>query len=484
MASGGDRLMLSVSGMRGVMGATLTPDVVQRFAAGFASWLRQRTGGAKVITVALGRDGRRGSDLYAGYARSALLASGCHVLDVDVVMTPTMGVLVDRFADAGLVVTASHNPQPWCGLKPIIRARGRRAGTVDASAPGKAVADEIIKAFESASVPVPGAWDALGHARVDPEAARVHLAVVKDALGSWARRLARFGGRVLIDNLGMSGAAMSDWALRTLAPKASVDQVYEFTAELERASDRGVFPHTPEPTAENLTGLAKAVRKVGADVGFAQDPDADRLAIVDERGVYIGEEYTIVLAAMAMGELKMLGKGDAVAVNLSTSRMIDDVAAMYGAKVIRTAVGEANVVEAMKREKCVLGGEGNGGVIWPKVTFIRDSLSAMALVLTLIAKARKPISRLIADVPAYAIVKRKVDLPDVSRAAAAVEAVARAYADQRVDRQDGVRVDFDARRAWLHVRASNTEPIMRLIAEAPTEAEAKGLLDQAATVIR
>ncbi len=483
MASGEGVLMLSVSGMRGNIGSTLTPEVVQRFAAGFAAWLAPRKKGKGPLTIALGRDGRRGSDLFASYARAALLASGCDVLDLDIAMTPTVGVVVDRLADAGLVVTASHNPQNWCGLKPIIREPGAKVGKTDASAPGKSIADEIISAFKKAPTPAPSEWKSLGHARVDTEAAIAHLVAVHEALGASHKHLAAFSGSLLIDNLGMSGAAMSDWALSSLAPGADIATMYPFSSDDEKPSKRGLFPHTPEPTAENLTGLAKAMKKAKASVGFAQDPDADRLAIVDEAGRYIGEEYTLVLAAMAMGEMKMLGKGDKIAVNLSTSRMIDDVAAGYGAKVIRTAVGEANVVEAMKKHKCVLGGEGNGGVIWPKVTYIRDSLGAMALVLALMSKSRKTISQLVAKVPAYAIVKRKVELSSAEQAKEAVARVKSAYARERLDTQDGVRVDFDAKRAWLHVRASNTEPIMRLIAEAPTQREAEAVLDAAARVI-
>jgi phosphomannomutase len=232
------------------------------------------------------------------------------------------------------------------------------------------------------------------------------------------------------------------------------------------------------------------VKEKRADVGFAQDPDADRLAIVDERGEYIGEEYTLALCAEAV--LGAMGKaasggggggGGTVCVNLSTSRMIEDVCARHGVRVIRTAVGEANVVEAMKKNGSVFGGEGNGGVIWPKVTYIRDSLSGMGLILALMARTEKTVSQLVAEIPSYAIVKRKVDLTDLADAARAVAAVKKAYAAEKLDTQDGVRVDFESKRAWLHVRGSNTEPIMRLIAEAPTTAIAEQILDEAARVI-
>jgi len=289
---------------------------------------------------------------------------------------------------------------------------------------------------------------------------------------------------------------------RAMAIKCVVDSVNSSGVEAVRellgdrlvhhvgAGTSGLFPHTPEPTRENLTSLCEFVTRKHADVGFAQDPDADRLAIIDERGRYIGEEYTLVLAAEAvLGALVERGgpdaaRGKVMVINLSTSRMIEDVAAKYGARVLRAAVGEANVVELMKKEGAVLGGEGNGGVIWPKVTYIRDSLTSIALVIGLLARTGKTVSQLVSEIPSYAIVKKKVDLPDLSKAAPALAAVKQRFASQvtsgaaTIDEQDGVRVSFGSE-GWLHVRASNTEPILRLIAEAPTVEKAEGLAGDA-----
>jgi phosphomannomutase len=239
----------------------------------------------------------------------------------------------------------------------------------------------------------------------------------------------------------------------------------------------GVFGHVPEPLAENLVELARVTRGTpDAACGFAQDPDADRLAIVDETGRFIGEECTLVLAALRM--LQRTG-GGALAANLSTSRMIDDVAARFpGSKVIRTAVGEANVVAGLRPAGGILGGEGNGGVIFPPVCWVRDSLSAMALVLELIAHEGKPLSQLVASLPRYAMVKRKMELASVggmTAVAPALERVKVAFANERVSDVDGVRVDFAD--GWVHLRASNTEPIVRVIAEAATEARADELCD-------
>lgn len=322
--------------------------------------------------------------------------------------------------------------------------------------------------------------------------------------------------RVILDSVNASGGPGAESLIRSFHAEA---------IQLHGDSS-GIFPHNPEPTAENLSGkggLCDAVPGLRADVGFAQDPDGDRLAIVDETGRYIGEEYTLVLAAISLLEAlgspvlrtgssesaQSLGTGTSserpseqgqgpsseslatttplICVNLSTSRMIDDVAARYGARVVRTPVGEANVVEAMKRLRreghhVLLGGEGNGGVIWPKVTYVRDSLSAMALTLSLMARTGKTISQLVAGIPSYAILKRKQPLARKELAAPTVEKLAAHYRTKgpavRVDTQDGVRIDFDDTRAWVHVRASNTEPILRLIAEAPSVGIAEAVLEE------
>ncbi len=406
------------------------------------------------------------------------------MIDLGVAMTATVGVMTDQHAaDGGMVITASHNPQEWNGLKCIVRERGLRSATASASAPAAEVAAQIGERFREGRIGlVP--WNRLQSVESDPTSVTVHVGKVLRAIGD-AAAIARKGFKVVLDSVNCSGAVSGAALLDALG------------CQVVHLGDRdsGLFPHTPEPIRENLGSLCEAVKQHGAAVGFAQDPDADRLAIVDERGEFIGEEYTLALAVMevlhrraARSASARHGVGEPVtmATNLSTSRMIDDVAARLagaGSRVLRTAVGEANVVDAMKREGAVLGGEGNGGVIWPEVTYIRDSLAAMALVLSLLQRDGRRLSQIVQEIPAYAIEKRKVDLKPGAKATPAVDAVAKAYAKERIDRQDGVRVDFDAKRAWLHVRASNTEPIMRLIAEAPTAGEARAVLDAAAKVI-
>jgi len=480
-------LMVGVSGLRGIVGKSLTPEVAARFAGVFGAWLLEhskarhgQTARAGRPVVVLGADGRAGFEAIRDAAAQGLRDAGCSVIDVGVTMTPTVAVLADHDdADAGMVITASHNPQEWNGIKCLIRDRVGKE-VISACAPGAALADQIVSRFRE-SKPVNRPADPGAISRFSASTG-THLGPVLDGIGDLGPILTR-RFRVVLDSVNGAGR----FAGRDLLAGALGCELIH-----QGADDSGLFPHKPEPLRENLTGLAAAVKNLGASVGFAQDPDADRLAIVDERGEYIGEEYTLALAAEALLSGHPVGKDRVLVTNLSTSRMLDDIATRHSARVIRTPVGEANVVEAMKREAAagrdvVLGGEGNGGVIWPRVTYVRDSLSAMALVLALMARTGKKLSELVAAIPAYAIEKRKVDLARKEDAAPAVAAIAAAYKAHSVDLQDGVRIDFSrgplAGKAWLHVRASNTEPIMRLIAEAPTPAQAKAVLDEAAAII-
>ncbi|MBL8764609.1 MAG: phosphoglucosamine mutase [Phycisphaerae bacterium] len=466
--SDSEALMLSVSGCRGIVGSTLTPEVVSRFAAAFATWLRSRRPAHAPVRVVVGRDGRLGGQWVRDAAVAGLAAAGCDVIDLGVAMTATVGVMADELdAAGGMVVTASHNPQQWNGLKCLVRDGRGPYGAVSACAPDAGSAGEIIELFRAGRVNwVPP--ERVGSVRVETGSAGRHAEKVLAALTELMplERITNRSFVVVVDSVNASGVEGAGLLLRRLGC-----QIVHLNADRS-----GVFPHAPEPIAENLGSLAAAVAADVVHAGFAQDPDADRLALVDDRGVFIGEEYTLALAAWAL-----LGSVNAanhsLAANLSTSRMVDDVAARSGSRVLRTPVGEANVVAAMRRESCVLGGEGNGGVIWPRVTLVRDSLSAMALTLALLTREGRPLSDLVSSVPSYAIEKRKVPVKP-GLAERAIDALARRYADQRVDRQDGVRIDFPARSAWVHVRASNTEPIVRLIAEAPTAAVASTLLDE------
>lgn len=470
MGSAEGRLKVSVSGLRGVLGQTLTPEVMARFTAAFLRQIlreERNAGGDRRRRLVMGRDGRLGSELVCELAGATARAAGFDVVDLGVAMTPTVGVMtLHHGAAGGLVATASHNPQQWCGLKPIT-SQGR--------APGPRESAALVECFER-GLPV-GDWapaTALGQRDADDTAAHVHVARCLAALEPICsiEEIKQRGLRVAVDSVNASGAS----GARLLLDALGCD------ALLINSDPTGVFAHPPEPAPENLSQLCEVVKERGCDAGFAQDPDGDRLALVDGQGACIGEEKTLALAVRAVLSSLDGANGAIVATNQSTSRMIEDVAAEFGAQVVRSPVGEAHVVNAMLERGAAIGGEGNGGVIWPEVALIRDSLSAMTLTLALIARERKPLRELAAGLPGYAMIKRKAPMP--ADAQAALERVAGAFDGARVDRSDGVRVDLPEKRAWLHVRASNTEPIIRFIAEAPREDDAASLIAQAEAALR
>jgi phosphomannomutase len=442
--------MLSISGMRGLVGQSLTPTVVARYAAAVGSWLK-RSRGTDAPLVVLGRDSRPSGPMFEDAAAAGLTAVGCRVVRVGVLSTPGVAIAEQHLhADGGLVITASHNPAPWNGLKPL-----RHDGVAP---PPEEVQDIIARFHEDRFDYV--AVDQLQPAESFDEGLSIHVEAVLDLVDAPTIRDAKL--KAVIDSV--HGAGGDEAA--ALLDRLGVERVHLYR------QPTGHFPHTPEPTRQNLTELCDVTAKEAADVGFAQDPDADRLAIVDEAGRYIGEEYTLALCAM-----HKLGKGDIAVANLSTSRMLDDIAAGAGATVVRTPVGEANVAAGMRDHDTPLGGEGNGGIIWRPISQVRDSLVGMALVLEMLAQRKTKLSEIVASTPAYAIVKDKLELagnPDL------VEPVlnwtAQHFADQKVDTQDGVRIDWPDR--WVHVRPSNTEPILRLIAEAADEQSARELIDE------
>ena len=453
-----EALMIGVSGMRGTVGGTLTPPVVTRMASAFAAWLRN--GGApadgKHFRIVFGRDSRPSGPWVRDAAAAALVASGVELIDLDVVTTPGVAMMVKHLgADGALIATASHNPIQWNGLKFLNR---------DAVALPPEHANAVKQLYEEG---------ASGYARVQAlvppvrnnETHALHVKRVLERVDVLGISTKRF--KVVLDSVNGAGCVPT----ATLLSKLGCQLVH-----LNGTPD-GQFAHEPEPTADNLKGLAEEVRRQKAAVGFAQDPDADRVAVVDENGTYIGEEYSLALAAYLILSKKSAG---IAAANLSTSRMIDDIAAKFGGRVVRTPVGEANVVQAMLRENATIGGEGNGGVIDPRIVPGRDSLVGIAYVLQLMAATGKTVSQIVSELPRYEIVKTKFECrrEDANRA---VEALKKSFASERVDTQDGIRIDWD--RAWVHARPSNTEPIMRIIAEAPDRAEAERRVAEVRNVV-
>jgi phosphomannomutase len=449
--------MIGISGMRGTVGGTLTPIVVSRMAAAFAAFLKTRKPpAAGPVTVVFGRDSRPSGTWVREAAVSALLASGLEVIDLDVVSTPGVAMMVRHLsADAGVIATASHNPIEWNGLKFLNR---------DAVAPPPADARAIEALYHDNRADY-ALVENLLPLRRNTQTHALHVKRVLDhvdVLGISSRRY-----KVVLDSVNGAGCV----ATATLLGKLGCQLIH-----LNSTPD-GRFPHDPEPTEKNLTGLSDEVRRQHAAVGFAQDPDADRLAVVDEHGTYIGEEYSLALCAQWI-----LSRRPGVAVtNLSSSRMLDDIAAAHNSRVLRTPVGEANVVQAMLASGAAIGGEGNGGVIDPRIVPGRDSLVAIAYVLQLMADSKLSISQLVAQIPRYQIVKTKFPCrrEDAQRV---VEALKSRYAAEKIDTQDGIRVDFPL--AWLHARPSNTEPIMRIIAEAPDRQKAEKIIGDAQAVVK
>jgi phosphomannomutase len=441
--------IISVSGLRGVVGTSLTPLVASRYAAAFADLAPP---GPMLIT----RDSRPSGAVLAQLLEATLHACGRDTIQAGVVATPTTGVLTRHLKAAGaIIITASHNPSPYNGLK-LVSAEGR----VIPAGPGREVLDHY-RAGVFAWAP----HDRLGRARECPDPHAAHLHAVLATVD--VERIRAAGFRVLLDSNHGAGGILGRRLLEALGCHVKI----------LGAEPDGQFVHAPEPTAENLLGVLDAVRESSADVGFCQDPDADRLAVIDASGRYLGEEYTL---AMCVDHVLRHRRGTLVS-NCSSSRMTADLAAMYNVPYVRSAVGEANVVDAMLSSGAIFGGEGNGGPIDPRVGLTRDSFVGMALLLDAMAARRVSVAQLADPLPRYAIHKTKMDLP-AEKVPAAIEALIGRFPEAQADRLDGLRLDWPGR--WLLVRPSNTEPIVRAIAEATTLDEAQQLCQAAAEVLR
>jgi phosphomannomutase len=450
-----DALMIGISGMRGTIGGTLTPLVVTRMAGAFAAFLKRQATGAQRLKVVFGRDSRPSGTWVRDAAVGALVASGIEVIDLDIVTTPGVAMMVKHLgADAGVIATASHNPIEWNGLKFLNR---------ESVAPPPADAKRIEELYRAEQADYAKVED-LFPPRHNSETHALHVKRVLDhvdVLGISARRY-----KVVLDSVNGAGCV----ATATLLGKLGCQTIH-----LNGIPD-GRFAHEPEPTEKNLTGLAEEVHRQRAAIGFAQDPDADRLAVVDENGRYIGEEYSLALCAKWI----MQRRPGVAVTNLSSSRMLDDIAAAGGGSVIRTPVGEANVIQTMLKNQAVIGGEGNGGVIDPRIVPGRDSLVGIAYILQLMTASGLSISQLVGQIPHYEIVKTKFPCSR-EKADVAVLALKKHFSAERIDLQDGIRIDWPS--AWLHARPSNTEPIMRIIAEAPDRQTAEKTIAQAQAVV-
>lgn len=449
---GAEGLVISVSGIRGIVGQALTPEVVATYAAAHGATARARTG---ISSIVLGRDARVSGPFLAAAAEAGLRSVGCDVLDVGMACTPTILLAVeDEAAAGGIALTASHNPAPWNALK-LASARGMFLTPAEGA--------EVLGLVDEGRIPR-AAWDGAGDRRDLEGVTERHVARILDdpLVDVAAVRGRRF--RVVLDTCAGAGSLPSVPLLERLG--VAVEGLH--------LEPTGRFPRDPEPTAANLSELAGRVRETGADLGLAIDPDGDRLALVDERGEPLGEDLTLALVAdYVLGRRK-----GPVVTNLSTSQVVDRVAESHDVTVRRTAVGEVNVALGMIEAESPIGGEGNGGVIYPALHRTRDAPVGVALLLSHLARADQPLSALAAAFPSYSIVKAKISLDRID-GDALLDRAERELAADRVDRVDGLKLLWPARQEWLHLRKSGTEPVVRLIAEAPDRAAAERLLDRA-----
>jgi phosphomannomutase len=453
-------LIRSISGLRGIVGAPdgLSAETVARYAASFARY-NDFNG-----TVAIGYDGRLGGARFYEIAIDALVTSGCDILALGMVPTPTVMMAAEIKPEivGGIIITASHNPGEWNGMK-FIAETG-----LFLDAEQNKVLWDIVDSGETQSVPP----EDYGEVIDGRDFVEQHIQAVLDIPFVDRSKIAERNFRVVLDCVNASGSFIHPRLLHSLG----VVELIKLHCD-----GSGIFPHRPEPVPENLTSLKEAILREKADLGIVVDPDADRLVLIMENGEPFIEENTIVLAAEHV--LNHSAKGQSVVVNLSTTRAIEDIAEKYGGKVIRSAVGEINVAKKMIESNAIIGGEGSGGVILPMVHTGRDSLVGVALCLSALAEFGGSISAKRKELPQYEIVKSKIELKSQEQVREILSAIEKKFLSKAksINHEDGIRIDFE--KSWLHARASNTEPIIRIIAEAPTRNEAEELISEASALM-
>ncbi len=443
------KLMVSVSGIRGIFGETLTPDLVMQFAAKFGTLCNR----GKIL---VGRDSRTTGPIVYHSVVAGLLSVGCEVVNLGIVSTPTTLLAVEESdADGGLSITASHNPAEWNALK-LVGGNGMFLFPENAQ--------KFIKDIDT---PIEYCnWDEVRGVSEDFEATQRHIKKILEIPYLDLEKIRAKKFKVVLDSVNGAGGVISPTLLKELDC-----EVIELNTE-----PTGHFAHTPEPLTKNLTQIADAVKEHGADIGFATDPDVDRLAIVDEKGECIGEEFSILLTEKY---ILAKNKGDIV-INLSSSMASEDIAKEFGVKVHRTKVGEINVGKKMKELKSPVGGEGNGGVIVPEVHYTRDAPAGMAVILGLLAEDGRKVSEIVAEIPHYFFAKGKIEIP-ADKLDPVMENAAKVYADYEKDTQDGLKIIGE--KFWIHIRKSGTEPIIRVYVESETQERSDQICQEAISKI-
>ncbi|MDR2037969.1 MAG: phosphoglucosamine mutase [Bacteroidales bacterium] len=445
-------LIKSISGIRGTIGGQpgdgLTPLDVVKFTAAYTVWAKKQANTGK-IKIVLGRDARISGPMVKQIVIGTLVGMGADVVDIDLATTPTveMAVTAEK-AQGGLILTASHNPKQWNALK-LLNDKGEFLSDADGKAV-LAIADK--EDFSFAQV------DDLGKVtRKDYTQYHIDQVLALPLVDKKEIKAKNF--KVSIDCVNSVGGIIIPQLLKALG----VNDIVELYCE-----PNGQFPHNPEPLPEHLTEISKITKEQGADIGFVVDPDVDRLAIINEDGSMFGEEYTLVSVADYV--LQNTPGGGNTSSNLSSSRALRDVTLAQGGKYVAAAVGEVNVVTAMKANQAIIGGEGNGGIIYPALHYGRDALVGIALFLTQLAKSNKKTSELRAQYPEYYMSKNKIELNPSVDVDAILAQIKKHYANEQINDIDGVKIDFADE--WVHLRKSNTEPIIRIYTESKTKERA------------
>lgn len=449
-------LMIGISGVRGVVGEGLTPDILVKYSAAFGSLCKSHSQDT-LPKVVLGRDSRISGEMCRFAVFSGLLATGCKVIDIGICPTPTAQIAVEGLvADGGIVITASHNPIQWNALKFIAS---------DGTFLSQREAEKLFDLVKKDKIVYPS-WGQLGKVRYDSSWIQKHVQKIFKLRYMDVKRVKSKKLKVVLDCCNGAGGTASPDLLKALGCRV---------IELNCNPD-GKFAHNPEPRPENLVSLCRAVKRNKADIGFANDPDVDRLAIVSDRGTPLSEEATLALVTRFILSKKPKSK---VVTNVSTSRMIDDIAKEFGSKVYRTKVGEAHVVTKLKAAKGIIGGEGNGGVILPELHYGRDALVGMALILEYLSESEKSITDLALELPRYFMIKIRGRLK--KNFERNLSKLKRKYAKEKTALIDGVKISLED--SWIHVRKSNTEPIFRIIAEAKSKKRAKELITESTRIL-
>lgn len=448
-------LISSISGIRGTIGGSvgqnLTPVDIVNFASAFGTWLTLKSTSK---TVVIGRDARPSGEMFRNLVSGALVGLGFKVIDLGLSTTPTVEVAVPELeAAGGIILTASHNPVEWNALK-LLNFKGEFVTKKDGL--------EILEILSNQYYQFSGVRE-LGSVELREDFGKIHIDKILDLKLVDRYAIGKADLKVVIDGVNSTGGIFVPMMLEALG----IRDIVKLNCE-----PNGWFSHNPEPLESNLTEICEYIRNNDADLGICVDPDVDRLVLIDENGKMFGEEYTLV----AVADYILQHHKSAVVSNLSSSRALKDVAEKHGCRYYASAVGEVNVTEIMKRTDALIGGEGNGGIIYPELHYGRDALVGIALFLSHLVKSGLKCSELRASYPNYFMAKKKIQLIEGINVDAILQAFKERYKNEKVNDADGIKVDFAE--SWVHLRRSNTEPIIRVYTEAKSQEEADSLADR------